>query len=170
MAKDFGGHDRPRWRAGQRLAAAHALGAKVFLGAALLLIASLPIVMPMSLEDTVIWGHRKPAAARDCRPITQAEFNRGWTDDPRIFTFSGVTFARRRADADCTAAKHGLFGVVGEIYPTCHFDAPFALAVIRGRRTEYFAVPGGFKADVEAAPDATRCRVTAPYDIYAIEG
>ena len=169
MAKDFGGKARPRWRAGERLGVVHEIGGRLFLVATLLLIASLPVAMPASMEQTVILGHSKAAPDHACPMITAADFNRGWNDDPRIFTFAGVTFARRRADADCESGKHGLFGVIGEIYPTCHFDAPYALAVIHGRRTEYFAVPGGFKAVVDAAPDATRCRITGRYDIYAFE-
>src|SRR5436305_5323547 len=115
MARDFGAAAPPRWRRGQRLAVARQWGGQLFLIVCLLLIATLPIAMPLSLEQTKIWGHRPPPPPRACQPITEADFNRGWTDDPRIFTFSGVTFARHRADADCNSGKHGLFGVMGAI-------------------------------------------------------
>ncbi|MDB5475907.1 MAG: hypothetical protein JWP49_1418 [Phenylobacterium sp.] len=170
MARDFGGAGPPKWRRGQRLAVARIRGGQLFLLLALLLIASLPLAMPASLEQTVILGHGKPAPTRPCQPITEAAFNRGWTNDPLIFTFSGVTFARRRADADCSSGKHGLFGVMGAIYPTCRFDAPYQLAVIDHGRTSYFAVPPGDTAVVEAAPQETRCKVTGRYDIYALTG
>src|SRR4051812_30698722 len=164
MVRDFGAADRPRWRSGQRLAFARDVGGKLFLVTALLLIGTLPVAMPLSLEQTRIWGHGRPPPPRACRTITAADFDRGWHDEARTFTFSGVTFARRRGDADCTSRKHGLFGVVGAIYPTCRFDVPFALAVTRdGGETRYFAVPPGETAVVEAAPDETRCKVTGHF-------
>jgi hypothetical protein len=170
MARDFGARDRPRWRRGQRLAAARDRGSQVFLLACLVLIGSLPLAMSVSIEQMNGKGPGADAAGVPCPPITEATFNRGWAGDPLIFTFSGVTFARRRADADCSAGKHGLFGVVGAIYPTCRFDAPFQLAVIDHGRTSYFAVPPGYIAVVDAAPEATRCRVTHRFDIYALAG
>src|SRR5947209_5942088 len=118
MVRDFGGMAPPRWRKGERLAVLRLAGGHLFLVAVVLLIAVLPIAMPASFEQTVIWGHQKPAPPRDCQTISAAEFNRGWTEDPRIFSFAGVTFARHRADADCSSEKHGLFGVIGAIYPT----------------------------------------------------
>jgi len=170
MVRDFGGAARPTWRKGQRLAVLRLWGGQLFLLAALLLIATLPIAMPLSLEQTRIWGHGRAPPPRACRTITAAEFDRGWHDEARTFSFSGVTFARRRGDADCSAAKHGLFGVIGAIYPTCRFDVPFALAVTNGGETRYFAVPPGETAVVEAAPSETRCKVTGHFDIYAITG
>jgi hypothetical protein len=169
MARDYGGADPPRWRKGERLAYARGVGGKVFLGVALLLIASLPIAMPASLDQTVIWGHRKPPKPTACPTITPADFDRGWKEDARTFTFSGVTFARRRGDVDCLASKHGLFGVMGAIYPVCRFNAPFALKVSNSGGTRYFAVPGGYTAEVAAAPDDIRCKVLRRHDIYALE-
>lgn len=168
MVRDFGGATPPTWRQGQRLAVLRLWGGQAFLAVALLLIATLPVAMPLSLEQTVILGHRRPPPPRACRTISAAEFDRGWKGEAHSFSFSGATFARRRGDADCTARKHGLFGLMGAIYPTCRFDVPFALAVTRGERTSYFAVPPGSTAVVEAAPDGTRCKVTGRYDIYDI--
>jgi hypothetical protein len=170
VAKDFGAREPARWRPGQRLAVARNRGGQAFLLACLVLIGSLPLAMSVSIEQMNGKGPSAKAGDAPCPVIDAATFNRGWTEDPLIFTFSGVTFARHRADADCSSGKHGLFGVVGAIYPVCRFDAPFQLAVLDHGRTSYFAVPPGYVAVVEAAPQATRCRVTHRFDIYALAG
>jgi hypothetical protein len=167
MARDFGAKAPPSWRRGQRLATARVRAGQLFLLACLLLIASLPLAMSVSIDQMSGKGPGGDTGGVPCPPSSEAMFNRGWAGDPLIFTFSGVTFARRRADADCSAGKHGLFGVVGAIYPTCRFDAPFQLAVVDHGRTRYFAVPPGYMAVVEAAPRETRCTVTHRFDIYA---
>jgi hypothetical protein len=170
MVRDFGGRDAPRWRKGQRYAFLRQRTAQGVLLFALVLMGLLPIAMPASLEQTIILGHHATADQGPCRPITEAAFNRGWKDEPYVFTFSGVTFARRRGDADCTSQKHGLFGVVGAIWPTCSFDTPYQVAVTRGGRTDYFAVPPGYEAKIAAAPEGPRCVVTHRYDIYSLSG
>jgi hypothetical protein len=160
--RDFGSKGPPRWRAGQRLSFLHARTAPLVLLAALALIGSLPLVMPLSIDRMNIDGG-PPSAARGqpCRQISEAVFNHGWARAPYSFTFSGVTLARRRGDADCATGRHGLLGLVGPVYPVCEFDAPVQLAVTSHGRTRYFAVPAGYKAVVEARPDETRCIVTA---------
>jgi hypothetical protein len=168
MVRDFGGREEPRWRKGQRYAYLRQRVGQGVLIAALLLIGVLPIAMPESLDEMNVIGKPSKAERGPCRPISEAEFDRGWGGSPSTFTFSGVTFGRRRGDADCTAGKHGLFGVVGAVYPTCRFDAPYDLAVTDAAGSRYFAVPPGYEAVVAAAPGATRCTVTHRFDIYAL--
>lgn len=168
MVRDFGGREEPRWRKGQRYAYLRQRTGQGVLLFALVLMGLLPVAMPLSLEQMNVIGHRPKADSGSCRPISEAEFNRGWTEDPRVFSFSGATFARRRGDADCSAGKHGLFGVMGAIYPTCRFDVPYQLGVTNGGQTRYYAVPPGYTAVVKAAPDGTVCTVTERFDLYAL--
>jgi hypothetical protein len=169
MVRDFGGQEEPRWRKGQRYAYLRQRVGQAVLLASLLLIAVLPVAMPESLDEMNIVGHSaKSPIGKPCKPINEAKFNWGWGGKPSTFTFSGVTFSRRRGDADCSAGKHGLFGVVGAIYPTCRFDVPYQLEVTNGGRTDYFDVPPGYTAVVKAAPDGTVCTVTERYDIYVL--
>jgi hypothetical protein len=163
MTRDFGGRDRPTWRAGQRLAFVTQAGRRAGLLIAFVIFAALPSLIAVSPigADLPPLPHR-PFSPRPCRPIDLAAFNRGWTDDPRIFRFEGVTFARHRGDADCTGRK----GRGDAAYwPSCDFDAPFQVAVLQGRSTAYFAVPPGFTARVEVRPGAIRCTVTSTFDL-----
>jgi hypothetical protein len=168
MAADFGAKGPAKWRRGERISFLYAHVGPLVLLAALMLIGSLPLAMPYTIEEAAKAGADPSgsSAGPPCQPITEAAFNRGWTEDPLIFTFAGVTFARRRADADCSSGKHGLLGVVGPIYPTCKFDAPYQLAVIEHGKTLYYAVPPGHMAVVDAKPGDTRCVVTGHFDIY----
>jgi hypothetical protein len=167
MVRDFGGREEPRWRKGQRYAYLRQRTGQGVLLFALVLMGLLPIAMPESLDEMNIVG-RKPGSpiGKPCKPIDEARFNRGWGGRPSTFSFSGVTFARRRGDADCSAGKHGLFGVLGAIYPTCRFDVPYQLAVTSGVGTRYYDVPPGYTAVVKAAPDETVCTVTERFDLY----
>jgi hypothetical protein len=169
MVRDFGGQEAPRWRKGQRYAYLRQRVGQAVLLFSLVLIGTLPVVMPESLDEMNIVGHSpKSPIGKPCKPIDEAKFNRGWGGRPSVFTFSGVAFGRRRGDADCTSGKHGLFGVLGAIYPTCRFDVPYDLAVTNGGRTGYYEVPPGYTAVVKAAPDGTVCTVTERYDIYVL--
>jgi hypothetical protein len=171
MVQDFGGHAAPRWRKGQRYAYLRlAVGKSVLLGA-LLIIAVLPIAMPASIDAAAgASANRHDPVGKPCPRISEADFYRGWTEEPHVFAFSGVSFARRRGDADCHAEKHGLLGMMGAIYPTCRFDQPYQLAVTAGGRTAYYAVPQSYTALVEAPPAGPRCRVSRPYDMYTLKG
>jgi hypothetical protein len=157
MARDFGGLDRPRWRPGQRGAFVWAMASRVGLLGGFLIFASLPSLLAISSGGPDRGPAKASAFTRPCRPITRAEFERGWTEAPRSFTFEGVTFARRRGDADCQGRRAGL----GKGYrPACEFDVPYQLAVTAGGVTSYFAVPPGEAASVETKPGIVRCEVT----------
>jgi len=168
MVRDFGGREEPRWRKGQRYAYLRQRTGQAVLVFALVLMGVLPVAMPESLEEMNIVGRPGSPIGKPCKPIDEAMFNRGWGGRPSTFSFSGVTFARRRGDADCSAGKHGLFGVIGAIYPTCRFDVPYQLGVVNGGRTDYYAVPPGYTAVVRAPPEGTRCIVTGRYDMFAL--
>jgi hypothetical protein len=156
MARDFGDLDRPRWRPGQRGAFVWAMASRVGLLGGFLIFASLPSLLAISSGGPSRRPALAPAFAPPCRPITRAEFERAWTEPPRSFTFEGVTFARRRGDADCQGRRAGL----AEAYrPVCQFDVPYQLAVTVGGLTAYFAVPPGDAASVEAKPGLVRCSV-----------
>ena len=167
MVTDFGASTRPSWRRGQRWAVARSVGGKPALVVGLLLIASLPTAIPISIEQmNVDKGPSSNPVGKPCRPISEALFNRGWTAPPRTFAFVGATFARRRGDADCSAGRHGLFGLVGPVYPVCEFDAPVELAVTSGGRSAWFDVRPGYTAVVEARPDGARCTITGLFQFY----
>lgn len=164
MTRDYGGQDRPVWRAGRRLEFITWYGGRGGLFIAFVIFAALPTLVAISpIGPSLLPPRHKPFTPRPCRPIGDAEFNRGWKDDARSFTFLDVTFARRRGDADCQGRKR----TFGKVYwPICEFDAPFQLAVTRGGRTEYYAVPAGDTAIVDARPEAaTRCYVTGVNEI-----
>jgi hypothetical protein len=164
MTRDYGGQDRPVWRAGRRLEFITWYGGRGGLFIAFVIFAALPTLVAISpIGPSLLPAKHRPFTPRPCQPITEAVFERGWKDDPRTFSFLGVTFARRRGDADCQGRK-GFFEKV--YWPVCEFDVPFQLAVARGGRTLYYAVPAGYTAVVDARPDAaTRCYVTGANEI-----
>lgn len=161
MTRDFGGRDRPTWRAGRRLELISYLGTKGGLFLGVLLFAVLPTAVAISpIGPELLGAKHRPFRARACQPISEPAFDRGWKEAPRSFTFLGAKFARRRGDADCQGRK-AVFGKVW--WPVCEFDVPFQLAVTRGGHTIYYAVPPGFTAIVDARPATpTRCFVTGP--------
>lgn len=167
MAKDFGASAQPSWRRGQRGAVVLSVGGKAALVAGLLLIASLPAAIPISIEQmNVDKGPSSNPIGKPCGRIPEALFSRGWATPPRTFTFVGATFTRHRGDADCSSGRHGLLGLIGPIYPVCEFDAPVELAVTSGGESAWFDVRPGYTAVVEARPDGPRCTITGLFRFY----
>lgn len=158
MARDFGSLERPRWRPGQRGAFVWWIAGHVGLLVGFLIFAILPTFVAISPIGPDLASRKPPPFATfPCRPISQAEFERGWTEPPRSFTFEGVTFARRRGDADCQGRRaRG----AKAYHPVCEFDVPYQLAVTAAGPTAYFAVPLGETATVEAKAGQVRCEVT----------
>jgi hypothetical protein len=163
MATDFGAKDRPTWRRGQRMAFLRWIGGYAGLVAGLLLFASLPTSMALSVGDPN--GDKPPRAEGGpaCPAISKAQFFRGWKAEPRVIHFQGVAFTRRRGDASCGMAHDGL---IGRSFPVCEFDAPVELAVAAGGREVYFDVRPGYTAVIEARPDGPRCTITGLFQFY----
>lgn len=163
MARDFGGLDCPTWRRGRR-----GLFLRYWLGNILLVggfaaFAAFPTAFALSGGFHSYVPVRLSKDGPPCREITKAEFERGWTEQPRTFTFGGATFARRRGDADCTAHTDPL----SRPSVVCAFDTPVAVAVAGFGHAAWFDVQPGRSASVEADGRGARCKITGVFRLYA---
>ena len=158
MARDFGGLARPRWRPGQRAAFVWWIAGHAGLLVGFLIFAVLPTFVAISPIGPDLSGRPAPPFKTvPCGRISRAEFDRGWSAPPRTFTFEGVTFARRRGEANCQGRREGH---AKAYHPVCEFNVPYQLAVTAGGPAAYFTVPPGETATVEAKPGSIRCAVT----------
>jgi len=160
MTRDFGGDGRPRWRRGERGLFIRDRAGAILSMAGFLIFASLPTAFALSGSFHSGASPVQAQAERPCRAITKAEFERGWREAPHSFTFSGVTFERRRGDVECAARKPG---GLGKPFVACAFDAPYQVAVAGAGRQAWFEVGAGNMAVVEARREGLRCKVTGRY-------
>lgn len=156
MARDFGGNGRPRWRRGERLFFLRWLGGFAAMGAAVVLFATLPTTMALSVGEPPSQAAPAPKDKPACRPISKAKFQQGWSKDARVIHFQGVGFARHRGDIFCGVRRDGLFG---KYFPVCELNAPVQLGVLVDGRETYWDVTPGYTAVVEGRPDGPRCVV-----------
>lgn len=158
MARDYGGSGPPRWRRGRRMAFLWTWGSRVFLVVGFLIFASLPTMLALSMGGAPE-PPPKPPVGPPCRPITQAEFYRGYRELPKTFVFLHTTFTRRRGNADC----HGRSDDFAKHYPVCEFNAPVQLSITSGGKHFWFDIGPGITAVVEARPGTARCTVTGRF-------
>lgn len=161
MAKDYGGVDRPRWKAGQRGLFLRHWISQILLVAGFIVFASLPTAFALSggfHSDKPDFDPKALGPA--CREITEAEFNKGWKKPPQRFHFGDATFDRRRGDADCTTRAPG---GIGPPYATCSFTAPFEVAVVFEGARKWWDVGAGNSATVDARRSGLTCRVTGRF-------
>jgi hypothetical protein len=158
VARDYGGAEPPSWRRGRRLAFLWTWGSRVVLVIGLLVFASLPTMLALSMGGPPEPAP-KPPVGPPCRPITQAQFYRGYREGPKTFVFLRATFTRRRGNAECRGHSDGL----AKHYPVCEFNAPIELAVTAAGKHYWYDVGPGYSAVVEAPPGGPRCTITGRF-------
>jgi hypothetical protein len=134
---------------------------EILLVAGFIVFASLPTAFALSggfhSEDD---GPKPNAAGPPCRPISKAEFDRGWKKRPQRFQFGDAVFERRRGDAHCTTRAPG---GLGPPYATCEFTAPVEVAVTFQGHVARYDVGVGNSAWVDARRQGLRCVVTGRF-------
>jgi hypothetical protein len=153
MVRDYGGVERPRWRGGQRGLFIRHWTSQILLVGGFLVFASLPAAFALSggfHSDRPDFNAK--ATGTPCRPITEAQFMRGWKQPPRRFQFGA---------ADCSAREPG---GPGPAFATCSFNAPFEVAVDFDGRKAWYDVGAGNSAVVDARRAGLTCRVTGRFD------
>ncbi|HSV03838.1 MAG TPA: hypothetical protein VLI41_11610 [Phenylobacterium sp.] len=164
MARDLGDRRAPSRRKGRALALIARLGMAVGVGGPILTLAVIPTLIGVAAGAPDPDNPKRGATGAPCRPVSQAEFERGWKDPPRTFVFQGAAFSRRRGDADCTVLHAG---PLGPPYPACRFTTPAAVGVRAAGKAAYFDIGPGLTAEVEARPSGVRCVVTGRHRLYA---
>lgn len=158
MGQDFGSRAAPVWRRGQRLAFLWSRLTQAGLVAGLLMFASLPTSIALSMRGG--GGGPPPPVGAPCRPIDRARFERGWAKPAHSFSFYGAAYARRTGDVFCYVLRDGLFG---PRHAVCEFTTPTELAVTVGGRTSYFDIGPGLTVVTDVRADGPHCVVAGRF-------